>query len=44
MDFLQHHSLYVVGIISAVIWLGLFLFMFGIERRVRKLEKEPGLR
>ena len=40
MDFLQHNALYVVGIISAVIWLGLFLFMFGIERRVRKLEKE----
>jgi CcmD family protein len=40
MEFLEHHSLYVVGIISAVIWLGLFLFMFGVERRVRKLEKE----
>ncbi|HET6402299.1 MAG TPA: CcmD family protein [Candidatus Kapabacteria bacterium] len=40
MDFLQHNALYVVGIISAVIWLGLFLFMFGIERRLRKLEKE----
>jgi CcmD family protein len=40
MDFLQHNALYVVGIISAVIWLGLFLFMFGVERRVRKLEKE----
>jgi hypothetical protein len=40
MDFLEHHSLYVVGIISAVIWMGLFLFMFGVERRVRKLENE----
>jgi CcmD family protein len=40
MDFLEHHSLYVVGIISAVIWLGLFSFMLGVERRVRKLEKE----
>lgn len=40
MDFLQHNALYVVGIISAVIWLGLFFFMFGVERRVRKLEKE----
>ena len=40
MDFLEHHALYVVGIISAVIWLGLFFFMFGMERRVRKLEKE----
>jgi CcmD family protein len=40
MDFLEHNALYVVGIISAVIWLGLFFFMFGIERRVRNLEKE----
>ena len=39
MDFLQHNSLYVVGIISAVIWVGIFSFMFAIERRVRKLEK-----
>lgn len=38
MEFLEHHALYVVGIISAVIWLGLFLFMFGTERRIRKLE------
>ncbi len=41
MDFLEHNALYVVGIISAVIWFGLFLFMFGVERRVRKLEREP---
>ena len=40
MDFLEHHALYVVGIISAVIWLGLFTFMFSVEKRVRKLEKE----
>jgi len=39
MEFLEHHSLYVVGIISAVIWLGLFLFLFGMEKRVRKLER-----
>ena len=38
MEFLEHHALYVVGIISAVIWLGLFLFMLATERRVRKLE------
>ncbi len=40
MDYLQHNALYVVGIISAVIWLGIFSFMFSIERRVRKLERE----
>jgi CcmD family protein len=39
MDFLEHNSLYVVGIISAVIWIGLFSFMFGVERRLRKLEQ-----
>lgn len=40
MDYLQHNALYVVGIISAVIWLGIFSFMFSIERRVRKLERD----
>jgi CcmD family protein len=40
MEFLEHHALYVVGIISAVIWLGIFLFMFSLERRVRKAEKD----
>jgi CcmD family protein len=39
MDFLEHNALYVVGIISAVIWIGLFSFMFSVERRVRKLEQ-----
>ena len=40
MDALQHQPLYVVGIISGVIWLGLFSFLFAIERRVRKLEQD----
>lgn len=40
MDFLEHNSLYVVAIIAAVIWLGLFVFMFSVEKRVRRLEKE----
>lgn len=39
MEFLEHHALYVVGIISAVIWLGIFLFMFSLERRIRKAER-----
>ena len=40
MDFLEQNPLYVVGIISAVIWLGLWAFMFSLEKRVRKLEKK----
>lgn len=38
MDFLQNNSLYVVGIISATIWLGIFVFLMGLEKRVQKLE------
>jgi len=40
MDFLQNHPLYVVGIIASVIWLGIFIFLLRLDRRVKKLEKE----
>ena len=40
MEYLQQHSLYVVGIIAAVIWLGIFTFILSVERRVRKLERD----
>lgn len=39
MEFLQNHPLYVVGIIASVIWLGIFIFLMRLDRRVRKLEK-----
>ncbi len=39
MDFLQTHPLYVVGIISTVIWLGVFIFLMRLDGRVRKIEK-----
>ncbi|MEO6939647.1 MAG: CcmD family protein [Candidatus Kapaibacterium sp.] len=38
MEFLESNPLYVVGIIASVIWLGLFTFLLGLDRRVRKLE------
>ncbi len=44
MHFLEQNSLYVVGIIAAVIWLGIFTFLFSIERRLRRLEKEEMIR
>ncbi len=39
MDYLQEHSLYVVAIISTVIWLGMFVFLNRVSSRVSKLEK-----
>jgi CcmD family protein len=43
MEFLEHHSLYVVAIIVAVVWAGIFFFMMGVDRRVRRIEKEGGI-
>lgn len=39
MDYLQTHPLYVVAIISTVIWLGIFVFMTRVSSRLSKLEK-----
>lgn len=39
MDYLQTHPLYVVAIIAAAIWVGMFIFMTRVSARVSKLEK-----
>ncbi len=37
-QFLETHSLYVVLIVVLMIWTGLFLYLFKIDRSVRRLE------
>ncbi len=39
MDFLQNNPLYVVAIIAAVIWAGIFVFLMRLSNKVSKLEK-----
>lgn len=39
MDYLQEHPFYVVAIIAAAIWVGIFVFMMMLSNRVSKLEK-----
>ncbi len=39
MDFLQHNPLYVVAIIAAVIWAGIFIFVLRLSMKVTKLEQ-----
>ncbi|HET9135229.1 MAG TPA: hypothetical protein VFO76_01230 [Candidatus Kapabacteria bacterium] len=39
MDYLQEHPLYVVAIIAAAIWVGIFIFMMMLSGKVSKLEK-----
>lgn len=40
MDFLAQHQLYIVLIIAVGIWLGLFLYLFRLDVRVKKLERD----
>lgn len=38
-EFLEQNSLYVVLIIVLMIWTGLFLYLWRIDKRVSKLEE-----
>lgn len=37
-DFLSDNSIYVVLIIALIIWLGVFLYLFNLEKKLNKLE------
>jgi hypothetical protein len=38
LDFLSTHSLYVVLFVALVVWLGVFMYMMRIEKKVKELE------
>jgi CcmD family protein len=39
-NFLEKNSYYVVLIITLIIWLGIFLYLFRLDKKVKKLEQE----
>ncbi|RPI16321.1 MAG: CcmD family protein [Ignavibacteriae bacterium] len=39
-SFLERNSYYVVLIITLIIWLGLFLYMLSVDKKLKKIEKE----
>lgn len=39
MNFLEQNTLYIVLIISLMIWLGIFLYMLFVDKKITKLEK-----
>jgi hypothetical protein len=39
-SFLDKNSYYVVLIISLIIWLGLYLYMHSVSKKIKKLEKK----
>ena len=38
-DFLAKNSLFVVLIIALVVWLGIYVYLFRIEARLKRLEQ-----
>jgi len=39
-DFFANNQLYVVLAIALVIWLGIFVYIFRIDKKLKKLEKQ----
>jgi hypothetical protein len=40
MEFLERHGEYVVLWVTLVVWAGVAVFLFGLERRLRRVEQE----
>jgi CcmD family protein len=43
VDFLAQHQLFIVMFIVLAIWFGLFAYLYRLDRRITKLEKEKGI-
>ncbi len=39
-EFLSQNSLYIVMLVTLVVWFGIYGYLFRIERRIRDLEKQ----
>ena len=40
IDFFANNQLYIVLIIAIVIWLGIFIYIFRVDKKLEKLEKQ----
>lgn len=39
IEFLIKHSIYIVLVIVLIIWLGISLYLFSLDKKINKLEK-----
>jgi len=39
-DFLETNSMYVVLLIVLIIWIGIFAYLWGLDKKVKKMERE----
>lgn len=40
LEFLSQNSIYIVMIIVMIVWIGIFSFLYNMERKIKRLEKE----
>jgi CcmD family protein len=40
IDFLQDNAIYIVMIIVLIVWAGIFLYLFSLDKRIKNVEKE----
>lgn len=39
-DFLQNNALYIVLFIVLIVWIGIFLYLLNLDKRIKSVEKE----
>lgn len=42
MEFLEKNAIYIVMIIVLIIWVGIFLYLVNLDKRIKNVEKEIG--
>jgi len=42
LEFLQENAIYIVMIIVLIVWTGVFLYMWNLDKRLKNIEKEVG--
>ncbi|HEY6437560.1 MAG TPA: CcmD family protein [Ignavibacteriaceae bacterium] len=39
-NFLQNNAIYIVMIIVLIVWVGIFFYMYALDKRLKSIEKE----
>ena len=39
-SFLENNAIYIVMIIVLIVWVGIFLYLFGLDKKLKKIEEE----
>jgi len=42
MELLEKNAIYIVMIIVLIVWIGIFLYLLNLDKRIKNVEKEIG--